>query len=143
MTAIPPEAINQIMQDFLENLKSLQNEITNLASQDSTATKNLETCYQKTQEFFQTQLANQTSADQIPADQIPADQIPADQIPVKQISARESNLPYCVEINKQLRLFGADLQLIKTARRPETLNLRLNQAQNRLTLILSYCKNIS
>lgn len=44
-----------------------------------------------------------------------------------------------VEINKQLKLLSLDVTFLQSAKQPSTVEQRLNQASDRLTLLLRYC----
>jgi hypothetical protein len=44
-----------------------------------------------------------------------------------------------VEINKQMRLLGMDAMFLKTARQPETVQGRVGQIRDRVTLLMNYC----
>jgi hypothetical protein len=48
-------------------------------------------------------------------------------------------MSYYVEINKQLRLLSADLNLIQAARVSATLESRVKQASDRLKKLMGYC----
>lgn len=44
-----------------------------------------------------------------------------------------------VEINKQMRLLGMDAMFLKTARQRETVQGRVGQIRDRVTLLMNYC----
>jgi len=110
-----PENKYQALRDQLEELENLLNQMRSLSVWVVEA-KNIERSHLKIQELFQTQILDQISP------------------------SEELNIPHYVEINKQLRLLGADIKLLKTARQPKTLNQRIDKACDRLTLLLIYCK---
>lgn len=110
-----PENLQDQYQALRDQLQKLENRLNQMRSLSVWAVeaKNMERSHLKIQELFQTQILNQPN--------------------------QELNIPHYVEINKQLRLLGADIKLLKTARQPETLNKRINQACDRLTLLFTYC----
>ena len=100
----------------LESLKALVSEMYELTSWKS-AVENLDRSHFQTLELFQTQFVDRDS--------------------------NELLNQYYVEINKQLRLLGADINLMKTSRQAETLHKRLSQASDRLNLLFTYCDRIA
>jgi hypothetical protein len=44
-----------------------------------------------------------------------------------------------VEINKQMRLLGMDAMFLKTARQTETIEARVGQIRDRVSLLMNYC----
>ncbi len=118
MNSLNPQVNPQDQYQALrEQLEKLENRLKQMRSLSVWAVeaKYMERSHLKIQELFQTQLLDQISP------------------------SEELNIPHYVEINKQLRLLGADIKLLKTARQPETLNKRINQACDRLTLLFTYC----
>jgi hypothetical protein len=109
-----PQDRYQALRDQLEKFETRLNQMRSL-SVWAVEAKNIERSHLKIQELFQTQILDQISP------------------------AEELNIPHYVEINKQLRLLGADIKLLKTARLGETLNKRIDQACDRLTLLFTYC----
>jgi hypothetical protein len=115
--------LNMQMRHELENLNLRLNQLRLLASDQNSMQNtlkseviNIERSHAHIQNLFETQILNQTD--------------------------QELNIPYYVEINKQLRLFSADLNLLKTAHKPQTLTKRINKASDRLSLLLTYCDNL-
>jgi hypothetical protein len=109
----------QVLRIQLENLKALLAEIYQLSSW-KTEVENLERSHLQTLELFQTEFTDRISQD-----------------------SPETLVSYYVEINKQLRMLGADINLLKISRQAETLHKRINQASDRLTLLLTYCDRAS
>jgi len=109
------QAKYQVLRIQLENLKALLVEIYVLSSWKAEV-ENLERSHIQTLELFQTEFIDQDSSELL--------------------------TQYYVEINKQLRLLGADIKLLKISRQTETLHKRINQAGDRLTLLLTYCDRI-
>jgi hypothetical protein len=112
------QAKYQTLRDRLEAFKVELLQIQDLTSWQI-GSENLERSQFNIQEFFQTKILgclNSTSED--------------------------PNIPHYVEINKQLRLLEADLKLLKITRSPEILTKRINQARDRLGLLLTYCNSL-
>lgn len=111
----------QALRDCLEAFKFLLNQ---LKQQDLSSWRiemeSLERSHLNIQELFQTQILDQ----------------------IDRTSANEEEISYYVEINKQLKLLEADLKLLKITRNPEALTKRVNQARDRLTLLLTYCNSL-
>lgn len=92
------------------------------------STKRLLTFHTQVQDFFQAQILD--AADRHDPDDDLDEQL--------QIS-EELVIAHYVEINKQLRLLGADLTMLHAARNPETISKRQQQASDRLRMLISYC----
>lgn len=113
------------MNSNMQNIRTLRHELEVLHGfleqipdtlKIETDIANIERSHAHIQNLFQTQILNQPD--------------------------QELNIPYYVEINKQLRLFSADLNLIKTTQKPQTFTKRIKQAGDRLSLLLTYCDNL-
>jgi hypothetical protein len=91
------------------------------------STKKLLTFHAQVQDFFQNQILD--AADRNHNDN--QDQ----QSPILE----ELVMAHYVEINKQLRLMGADLTMLHAARNPDTIAKRQQQASDRLGMLISYC----
>jgi hypothetical protein len=115
MNPLDPPTKFQVLREEIENLKSLLDQMRGLTDV-KVHIRNLERSHQHTQEFFQTQLLDQI------------------------LPTEDDLIPYYVEINKQLRLLGADVSLLKTSR--QSLNQRFDKAGDRITLLLTYCKSL-
>lgn len=61
------------------------------------------------------------------------------QIQVLNSGSGSSDISYYVEINKQLRLLGSDLAMLRVAKIPDTIAQRQKQAIARLDLLVNYC----
>ncbi|AFY74387.1 hypothetical protein Syn7502_02402 [Synechococcus sp. PCC 7502] len=105
----------ETMQVLLKQMRGVTDDLISGQDQVKNELKNLERSHEATQQLFQTQLLDQILPEQ------------------------DELVPHYVEINKQLRLVGADINLLKTTRQPETLNQRIDKAGDRLTLLLTYC----
>jgi hypothetical protein len=92
------------------------------------STKKLLTFHAQVQDFFQTQILD--AADRHDPDNDLDEQ--------SQIS-EELVIAHYVEINKQLRLLGADLTMLHAARNPDTIAQRQQLARDRLGMLISYC----
>ncbi len=92
------------------------------------STKKLLTFHAQVQDFFQAQILDAADRKHNDATQDERSQI-----------SEESIVAHYVEINKQLRLLGADLTMLHAARNPETIAQRQQQAADRLGMLISYC----
>jgi hypothetical protein len=95
----------------------------NLTASGTNSTKKLLTLHAQVQDFFQAQILD--NPDRPEDDRAQVDE--------------ELILSHYVEINKQLRLLGADLTMLQAARNPDTFAQRQQQASDRLNMLISYC----
>jgi hypothetical protein len=58
------------------------------------------------------------------------------------IEVEEKILSYYVELNKQFKLLGVDLNMLQVARNPDTWQQRQQQAIARLSTLIGYCEAI-
>jgi hypothetical protein len=93
------------------------------------STKKLLTFHTQIQDFFQAQILEA-------ADRHDRDKDRDEQTPISE----ELVIAHYVEINKQLRLLGADLTMLHAARNPDTIAKRQQQASDRLGMLISYCE---
>ncbi|WP_019502813.1 heterocyst frequency control protein PatD [Pseudanabaena sp. PCC 6802] len=110
------------------NLKSQFKAIEERLAQDLTSsstnsTKKLLALHAQVQDFFQTQILDNPDPHEAGETQVDEELI----------------LSHYVEINKQLRLLGADLTMLHAARNPDTFVQRQQQASDRLNMLISYC----
>jgi hypothetical protein len=91
------------------------------------STKKLLTFHAQVQDFFQNQILDA------------ADRNHNDAQDQQSLISEELVMAHYVEINKQLRLMGADLTMLYAARNPETIAQRRQQASDRLGMLISYC----
>jgi hypothetical protein len=94
-----------------------------LTSSGTNSTKKLLTLHAQVQDFFQTQILDNPDRHEDAQTQFDEELIVA----------------HYVEINKQLRLLGADLTMLHAARNPDTFAQRQQQASDRLNMLISYC----
>jgi hypothetical protein len=92
------------------------------------STKKLLTFHAQVQDFFQAQILDATDRNHNDDNQ--------DQ---RSLISEELIVAHYVEINKQLRLLGADLTMLHAARNPDTIAQRQQQAADRLGMLVSYC----
>ncbi len=91
--------------------------------------KDLARSHLQIQNFFQTQILDAVSSATTPANDI------------SKIN-NEMLVSYYVEINKQLRLLGSDLTMLQAARTAATVEQRISQASDRLSILISYCNTL-
>jgi hypothetical protein len=92
---------------------------------NSSSAKKLLTLHAQVEDFFQTQILDAANRDRKEDER-------------SQV-AEELIVAHYVEINKQLRLLGADLTMLNAARNPDTIAQRQQQASDRLGMLTSYC----
>lgn len=61
-------------------------------------------------------------------------------ISLNDLDSREQS--YQTEISKQLRLLEIDIVFISGAKKPETVNMRVKNMQNRLKILIGYCQSL-
>jgi hypothetical protein len=110
---------HQVLRIQLENLKAILAGMAELTT-GKTEVENLERSHFQILELFQTDFTDRISPD-----------------------SPETLVSYYVEINKQLRMLGADINLLKTSRLAETLHKRIHQASDRLSLLITYCDRVA
>ena len=64
-----------------------------------------------------------------------------DLVPLNPASAHQIR-SFNVEIDKQLRLLSMDAMFLQAAKQPTTIDQRLNQMRDRVTLLLQYCNGL-
>lgn len=111
-----PPSHSQIYREFKLNLEELKD----VLSQDTVDRSHLKSSVAKLQDFFQNQIL------------------------ALDLTKLDANLEHYiqsvqVEINKQLRLLNMDSMFLQAAKQPATVQQRLQQAHDRLTLLLRYC----
>jgi hypothetical protein len=99
------------------------------------STKKLLAFHAQVQDFFQAQILDAADRN-APNNDLDERRNASDT--ESQIS-EESIVAHYVEINKQLRLLGADLTMLHAARNPDTIAQRQQQAADRLGMLISYC----
>ncbi|ELS32710.1 MULTISPECIES: heterocyst frequency control protein PatD [Pseudanabaena] len=97
-------------------LEILQTAIASQLEPSPTKVKEWMRSYGEIQSFFQTQIINTA------------------------LEISPQNLSLQVEIDKQLKMLGADLNLLQTARNPITWQKRHQQAGDRFVLLKRYCE---
>jgi hypothetical protein len=113
---LPPSA-SQVYREFKLHLEELKDTL----SQDTVDRSLLKSSVVKLQDFFQNKLLSLSGNGLDPALE-------------HQVQSIQ------VEIDKQLKLLGLDGMFLQAAKQPSTVKQRLNQASDRLTLLIRYCE---
>ena len=112
-----PEAHRQIYQEFLRSLEQLQVKVTQAKPDPAALILN----FQEIQQFFQRQVLT----------------LSWDNYPDPTVEQRVQS--YQIEMNKQLKLMGADVMFLQAARQSSTAQQRQVQISDRLNLLIGYC----
>jgi hypothetical protein len=97
--------------------------------------KKLLAFHTQVQDFFQTQIldaAGRNYNDDEQSERREASEMESE-------ISEELVVAHYVEVNKQMRLLGADLTMLHAARNPDTIAKRQQQASDRLGMLISYC----
>ena len=111
--------------EYFQTYQKLQQQVTEVsqAIDDNEHAANLKASVADLQTFFQTHVWM------------------LDLVPLNPASAHQIR-SFNVEIDKQLRLLSMDAMFLQAAKQPTTIDQRLNQMRDRVTLLLQYCNGL-